>query len=270
LRPTSVAGASSPQKSGGSVFEKVTDTNHVEPAIETDAAEFEKVVRSRRSTRVYCDQQVPESVMRKCLELATLAPNSSNLQCWEFYWVRDPSKKKELVKLCLGQPAAATAQELVVCVARLDTWKRNSKLVLEHLIANQADVPAAKLNYQRKIVPLAYGQGPFYILGPLKKLAIAAMGLTRVVPRGPAGKADMRVWAHKTTALACENLMLSLRAFGFDSCPMEGMDERRVQKLLGLPRSAEVCMVVSAGKRAENGIYDKQFRLDQSLFVFEV
>lgn len=257
-------------KPSESIFEKIPDIKHVEPAIETNAAEFEKVVRSRRSTRVYSDEQVPESVVRKCLELATLAPNSSNLQCWEFYWVRDAAKKKELVKLCLGQPAAATAQELIVCVARLDTWKRNSKMMLAHLVADEDEVPDAKLHYHRKIVPLAYGHGPFYILGPLKKLAIAMMGLVRIVPRGPASKADMRVWAHKTTALACENLMLSLRAFGFDSCPMEGMDERRIQKLLGLPRKAEVCMVVSVGKRAKHGIYAKQFRFDQSLFVFEV
>ena len=36
----------------------------------------------------------------------------------------------------------------------------------------------------------------------------------------------MAVWAHKSTALACENLMLSLRAYGYDSCPMEGMDSK--------------------------------------------
>lgn len=259
-----------PQKSSENIFKKIPDTKYVEPAIETNAIEFEKVVRSRRSTRVYSDEPIPESVVRKCLELATLAPNSSNLQCWEFYWVRDTNKKQELVECCLGQPAAATAQELIVCVARLDTWRRNSKMMLEHLSSNESDVPEAKLHYQRKIVPLAYGHGPFYIFGPFKKLAITIMGVVRVIPRGPASKADMRVWAHKTTALACENLMLSFRSFGFDSCPMEGMDERRIQKLLGLPRAAEVCMVVSAGKRAKHGVYEKQFRFDESLFVFEV
>ena len=257
-------------KKPDNAFAKIPNVKHVEPALETDSVEFEKVVRSRRSTRVYSNESVPESVVRKCLELATLAPNSSNLQCWEFYWVRNATKKQKLVELCLGQPAAATAQELIVCVARLDTWKRNSKLILDHLLANEADVPAAKINYQRKIVPMAYGHGPFYILGPLKKLAITTLGWFRIVPRGPASKADMRVWVHKTTALACQNLMLAFRAFGFDSCPMEGMDERRVQKLLGIPRSAEVCMVISAGKRAKHGVYDKQFRCDQSLFVFEV
>lgn len=80
----------------------------------------------------------------------------------------------------------------------------------------------------------------------------------------------MRVWAHKSTALACENLMLSLRACGFDSCPMEGFDPIRIRRLLNLPRAAEVCMVVSAGKRAENGIYGPQIRFDPSLFVFKV
>lgn len=252
------------------LFKKIPDTKYVETAVATDSSEFENVVRSRRSTRVFDKDDIPENVVRKCLELATLAPNSSNLQCWEFYWVRDAAKKQSLVEFCLGQPAAATARELIVCVARLDTWKRNSKLILKHLESRELEVPPSKLHYHRKIVPLAYGQGPFYLLGPFKKLLLTIMGLTRVVPRGPAGKSDMRVWAHKTTALACENLMLSLRAFGYDSCPMEGMDERRVQKLLGLPRAAEVCMVISAGKRAQHGIYDKQFRLDPSMFIFEV
>jgi hypothetical protein len=51
---------------------------------------------------------------------------------------------------------------------------------------------------------------------------------------------------------------------------MEGIDEKRIRKLLKLPKSAEVCMVVSAGKRAENGIYGPQLRFDKSHFVFEV
>ncbi len=80
----------------------------------------------------------------------------------------------------------------------------------------------------------------------------------------------MRVWAHKTTALGCENLMLSLRAYGYDSCPMEGHDSKRVKKLLNLPKKAEICMVVSAGKRAENGIFSPQVRMPKKQFVFEV
>jgi nitroreductase len=252
------------------IFNKIPDIKHVEPGIETNSDEFEKVVRSRRSVRVYTEEPIPEDVMRKCLELTLLAPNSSNLQPWEFYWVRDEAKKKELARLCLCQPAATTAQELVVCVARLDTWKRNCKLMIEMLESSNVDLPEAVMAYYKKVIPLAYGQGPLYLLGPIKKLIGSVVALTRPLPRGPASKADMRVWAHKSTALACENLMLSLRAFGFDSCPIEGMDSRRIQKLLKLPRAAEICMVVSAGKRAGNGIYGRQLRCEKSLFVFEV
>jgi nitroreductase len=253
-----------------SLFEKVPVVGYHEKATDTSSEEFEKVLRSRRSTRAYTDEPVPEGVIRRCLELTLLAPNSSNLQPWEFYWVRNTEKKSELARLCLSQPAATTARELIVCVARLDTWKRNASMMLEKFNNAGTPPPAAVLEYYRRVVPLAYGQGPFYLFGPFKKLLMRLLALRRPMPRGPAGKADMRVWAHKSTALACENLMLSLRAFGYDSCPMEGMDERRIQKLLRLPRSAEVCMVISAGKRAENGIYGPQLRFDPSLFLFEV
>ena len=252
------------------IFEEVPDIGYVEEAAETNPDEFVRVVRSRRSTRVYSDVSVPEDVMRTCLELALLAPNSSNLQPWEFYWVRSEEKKKAIAHLCLGQPAATTAQELIVCVARVDTWKRNCRMMTEQLSESKTALPEAVFQYYKKLVPLAYGQGPFYLLGPIKKLALWLIGLFRPVPREPAGKADMRVWAHKSTALACENLMLSLRAFGFDSCPMEGIDQARIRKLLKLPRAAEICMVISAGKRAANGIYGRQLRFDKSLFVFEV
>jgi nitroreductase len=251
-------------------IESIPDFHYVEPTVEIDEAEFEKVVRSRRSVRVYTDEPVPESVMRKCLELALLAPNSSNLQPWEFYWVRDPDKKQQLVHFCLDQPAASTAQELIVCVARLDTWRRNRIIMLDMLTTWGEKAPKAMLEYYRKIVPLACGHGPFYILGPLKKLLMSLMALRKPLPRGPASKADMQVWAHKSTALACQNLMLALRAFGFDSCPMEGMDSTRIRKLLELPRQAEICMVISAGKRANKGIYGEQIRFDHSLFLFEV
>ncbi len=35
-------------------------------------------------------------------------------------WCKIQAKKKQLVKACLGQLAAKTASELIVCVARTD------------------------------------------------------------------------------------------------------------------------------------------------------
>ena len=87
------------------------------------------------------------------------------------------------------------------------------------------------------------------------------MGLSRPIPREPVSFSDMKIWAQKSTALACQNLMLSFRAFGYDSCPMEGIDSRRIKKLLNLHKTDQICMVISAGKRSKNGVYGKRIRL---------
>ena len=68
---------------------------HTEKAVEVDKNEFIKAVKSRRSVRIYNDEPVLEEDMKECLELALLAPNSSNLQPWEFYWVKDEHKKSK-------------------------------------------------------------------------------------------------------------------------------------------------------------------------------
>jgi nitroreductase len=59
--------------------------------------EFSEVIRTRRSIRGYTDKSVPAAVMNKALDEALLAPNSSNMQSWEFYWVRSPQKKQKLI-----------------------------------------------------------------------------------------------------------------------------------------------------------------------------
>ena len=58
------------------------------PAMEMpdiDSQAFYEVIDSRRSTRIYAKDEVPEDVIRRAAEAAQKAPNSSNLQCWELY-----------------------------------------------------------------------------------------------------------------------------------------------------------------------------------------
>ena len=82
--------------------------------------------------------------------------------------------------------------------------------------------------------------------------------------------ADAILWASKTTALACENLVLSLRAYGFDSCMMEGFDEPMVRKLLNLNDQQYPIMVIGAGERAKDGVFMPQYRFDRDLFIQKI
>lgn len=252
------------------VFNKIPDLDYSEEVPEIDAKEFEKVIRSRRSVRVYTEKKIPEEITRRCLSLAFLAPNSSNLQPWEFYWVRTPEKRQALIKACLSQNAAKTAAELFVCVARTKTYKQHCRQMIETFEATGKEVPKIVRDYYEKLAPKVYNQGPFGIYGFIKRLLLPLIGLSQPVPRHPSSLADMREWAAKSAALACENLMLSFRAYGYDTCPMEGLDHVRVKKLLNLPSDAICVMAISAGQRSDKGVYGPQIRFPEEQFLFEV
>ena len=52
---------------------------------------LEEVLNYRRSVRVFDrEKQLDPEKVKHCLELATLAPNSSNMQLWELYQVTQP------------------------------------------------------------------------------------------------------------------------------------------------------------------------------------
>ncbi len=239
-----------------------------EPALQTDPEAFHKVVESRRSVRKFTDRPIPKEVLDACLDLAMLAPSSCNLQPWEFHVVQSSDKKQKLIEACMSQNAAKTAAELIVVVARRKNWSKVAKLNLSDW--PQDTIPTHWKNFYTGGVPFTYWQGPFYSVGHIKKWVSRVAGLFAPVPRGPFTKSDMRVWAVKSVSLAAENLMLAFRSYGFDSCPMEGMDEKRVRKLLKLPADAEVVMVVGAGERADDGVYFPKVKFDRKHFVHYV
>jgi nitroreductase len=229
--------------------------------------EFSDVIKKRRSVRKYSDKKVPEDVINKALKDALLAPNSSNLQHWEFYWVKSLDKKNKLIEACLNQSAAKTAQELIVVVSRIDTWRRNSKLIIEQL--KKADI--GNSNYYSRLIPFIYTVDLFNILGFLKAILINLVGIFRPIPRAGFSRASLFEVATKSTALACENFMLSIVDQGYSCCPMEGFDEYRVKRLLKLPKlSSHIVMVISVGDAAQEGIWSAQIRLDENLFLFKL
>jgi nitroreductase len=64
--------------------------------------------------------------------------------------------------------------------------------------------------------------------------------------------------------------MLAMSAQGFDTCPMEGFDKNRVAKILKLKGSSNIVMVISAGKRANDGVWGERIRFAKTESVFVV
>jgi len=227
-----------------------------------------EAISYRRSVRVYKDTPIDSNIVKKCIENATLAPTSSNLQLWEFYHITNPKINQQLANACFNQSAAKTAQQLVVVVARKDLWKKRAKDNLkfinsvydkENLTDRDKKRKKMALNYYSKVIPTIYSD-IFGLLGWLKYIVFQLVGIVKPIYR-QVRLSDMRIVAHKSAGLAAQNFMLSMAEVGYDTCPMEGSDTFRVKQILNIPRGAEINMVIACGIRDESGIYGSRFRV---------
>ena len=237
-----------------------------------------EAIKYRRSVRKYLDTNLNEEKVKNCIKNATLAPNSSNMQLWEFYHITDKKVLNQLSKACFDQNAAKTAVNMVVFVARRDKWRERAKYnldFLEDMFDKQEKkgidvVRRRKVSrrYYKKLMPTIYTDF-LGIVGYYKKILSFFIGLFRPIYREVLFS-DTRVITHKSVALAAENFMLSMAEIGYDTCPMEGSDTSRVKKILNLPSKAEITMIIGCGIRAENGVYTERFRVPFEKFYKKI
>lgn len=229
---------------------------------------FKEVVHNRRSIRAYDkNQPLDTEKVKDCIALATLAPNSSNMQLWEFYHVTEKAMLEQLAKACFNQNTAKAAQQMVVFVTRRDLYKKRAKANYDFAITqieknSPEDRKLARKKrtkeYYGKAIPFLYAN--YFGLGFIRKVAVTIRGLFTPTYR-ESSKADMRIVVHKSAALAAQTFMLAMSSEGYDTCPMEGFDSKIVKRILKLPRGAEVNMIVSCGIRTEGGLYGGRFRI---------
>lgn len=229
---------------------------------------FDEIVNYRRSVRHYKNIPIDSDIVKHCIEQATLAPNSSNMQLWEFYHVTNPEILKKLAVACLGQQAATTAQQMVIFVTRQDLHRKRAKEMLTLETQNvQKNSPSEKQAkriktwnmYYGKVIPFLYSRF-LGILGVFRKIMVNLIGLFRAITY-QVSENDVRVVVHKTCALAAQTFMLAMANEKYDTCPMEGFDSRKVKSILNLPFGAEINMVVSCGIREENGVWGDRMRV---------
>lgn len=231
---------------------------------------LEEVLNFRRSVRNYSPDNLPDAArVKHCLEMAALSPNSSNMQLWEFYHITDPEALKRMGEACLSQSAATTAPQMVVFVTRQDLFSKRTKQVLELTRDNIIRTsPAEKQPKRIKIQTLYYGKVlPFLytrffgILGLFRKILTSSISLFRPMTT-TVSECDVRVMVHKSCALAAQTFMIAMANEGYDTCPLEGFDSRRVKKILKLPHRAEINMVIPCGIRNGNkGIWGDRLRI---------
>ncbi len=237
---------------------------------------FDQIVDSRRAYREFdTNFDLPESVVKNSLERAIKSPSSSNMQLWEFYRIKSKEAIKEVARLCLNQPGAKTASEIVVFVARPDLWKERQKVHLKRLEKVETkDVKnklfgSSELSYFSTVIPQFYNPSFPCLRDLVKHIYVWNKSRNNPFMQDVYSK-HIPVVTQKSTALAAQTFMLSIVAEGYDSLPMEGLDSKRMKKFLKLPKTAEINMAIAVGKGKPEGLRGPRFRLPYDDVVFDI
>lgn len=225
----------------------------------------------RRAVKVFEPVEISDALREQILHAARHAPSSFNLQPYRFYWVGSTAKRAAVANLCMGQKPAETASALIIAVADIASLSSTTRAQAEWMRSSHFAEEKIR-NYERtaRIGRILFMPGPFGLFAALKRAVFWLLNLWKVIGMPPLSRQDIFKWATKGTSLACENLMIAAEALGFNTCPMEGFDGRRLLQYLGLcSRYHEVVMVIAIGKKSSSYVDPPQWRrpLDATVTV---
>jgi nitroreductase len=216
----------------------------------------------RRAIRAFEAVEIPSSTRDLLLQSARQAPSSFNMQPYRLYWVESPAQRAAVAKLCMGQSPAQTASALVVAVADIGSLRSTAQLQAAWM--HQSGFSARKIRdyeWTARIGRVLFMPGPLNLFGILKRALFRLLNAFRSIGSPPVMRHEVFKWASKSTALACQNLMIAAEVVGLNSCPMEGFDALRLARYLGLSRKGqEIVMVIAIGKKSSSYTAQSQWR----------
>ena len=172
------------------------------------------VVKERRSVKYFDpDHIISDNKINELLSLSLLSPTAFNIQNWRFLVIDDSQLRQELREASGDQLQVTDSSLLVVICADLMAWDKSPQRYWRN----------APEDVQQIMVPMI---GEFF------------ENDTRL----------QRDEAMRSCGIAAQTLMLSAKAMGYDSCPMDGFDEDKVAELIQLPEDHCLSMFVAIGK----------------------
>lgn len=202
--------------------------------------QIERLIRSRRSVRLYEKTPVPEDLIRKVIDLAHWAPSGMNAQPWKFVVVRDPERIEEI--------RAVTLKGMDLCLKTL-TRKGFGWLVLKFLFR-------------------VFNPGLFKTMDPRVIQGMRSICESKSADtyhKAPVlilvlGNKRAQTWLEDCSA-ATQNLALAAHAMGLGSCWIGFAKFIKyspgTMKRLGVPRGWTIASVSTLGYPWRGTAYDQ-------------
>lgn len=176
-----------------------------------------EAIEARRAVKHFDPEHtMPDAERERLLSAAMLSPTAFNIQNWRFVVVDDPELRWQIREVAWDQAQVTDASLLVVLCADLKAWEKEPTRYWK-------DAPEEVREF---IVPAIDGYYRDH-------------------------EQAQRDEAMRSCGIAAQTLMLSAKALGYDSCPMDGFDFAAVGRLIDLPADHVVTMFVAIGKATQ-------------------
>ncbi len=206
--------------------------------------DFEKLVRARRSVRKFLPTPIPEGLLDRLLDAARWAPSGYNLQPTHFTVVTDTELKKKLHSACLHQRQILEAPAIVVFSGDRQVFRNNLEAMIREESA-AGSVNPEYANMLRRYTDLAFSHGPVKMGWVAKAVGMPVLRFFKSTPEVPA--VEKKNWLTKQVMLTAMNFMLAAKSAGLDTVPMEGFDPVRVRRILNIPATHVIPVLIPVG-----------------------
>ena len=182
---------------------------------------LQEAIVSRRAARAFRSDPIPDGILEEIFRLGLHSPSGYNLQPWRFIVVKEQENKERLKACAFGQGQVSQAPVVLICCGDRRV--------------NNAD-------YIEEIIQLGIGAG-----GVNEKYADYIRGaIPQLFEHHPCFE-SLEAWTNRHTMLAVAHLMIVAKAFGIDSCPMEGFVTAQVKEAFNIPAEVDVCCLLPLG-----------------------
>lgn len=196
---------------------------------------FEEALNFRHACKVFdARKKISDEDIRYILEAGRKSPSSFGMEAWKFLVITNEALKSKLRPVCWDQEQITSCSHLVVVLAGIDSVKPESGIPRKRFERRQ--MPQEKLD--------------FY-------LELYANHLAKTL----SSDENIYAWTAKQTAIAAANMMTAAAIKGIDSCPIEGFEKEKVEKILNIdPTQFQLSMLIPFGYRLNE--QSSQLRLD--------
>jgi len=185
---------------------------------------FEDAMNFRHACKVFDDtKKITDEDLNYILEAGRKSPSSFGMEPWKFLVITNKELKAKIRPACWNQIQVTSCSHLILVLAAIDAVKPEFEVVERKF--RRRTMPQEKLDMY---------------------LGLYASHLEKTLSTDD----NVYSWTSKQTYLATANMMTAAAVKGIDSCPIEGFEKEKVEKILDLDTSKyQLSVVVPFGFR---------------------